>query len=162
MGLLRFLRSLRETAPAAAEARAAAVHQRVAELTADEAEAEVRDCITMGDPFHATAGLSTDAWSGSKDVPAEVRALFGSYQQVAAGGMQLRRLDVRPYSRDQSFIRIGSDLEHADVVVRRSDGRVFVIEDDDKPELDLSDAHATVWHYLLEVAEHTRGQPSRE
>jgi hypothetical protein len=38
---------------------------------------------------------------------------------------------------------------------------VFVIEDDAAPMLDLSDEHTTVWHYLLEVSEHARGQRSR-
>jgi hypothetical protein len=161
MGILSFLRSLRETTPAAVTARAEAVHRRVAALSADDAESEVRDRVMMGEPFHATSGLATDTWPGKEELPAAVRSLFSTYQDIAAGGMQLRRIDVQPYARDTSYLRIGSDIEHADVVVRKDDGRLFVIEDDGAPEPDLSDEHSTVWHYLLEVAEHTRGGRSR-
>jgi hypothetical protein len=75
--------------------------------------------------------------------------------------MHVGRAEVAPYIRDDAFIRLGSDLEHADVVVRRRDQRVFVIEDDGASQLDLSDEHQTVWHYLLDVAEHTRPDSPR-
>ena len=157
MGLFSFFRSLRASSPAAVQARVDAVHRRVASLDVASAESEVRDAVMMADPFHAEEPSSRSAWTPDADLPASVRSLFRTYERIAAGGMQLGRADVAVYDRDPSFIRIGSDLEHADVVVRRSDGRVFVIEDDGKLDLDLSDEHASVWHYLLEVAEHTRG-----
>lgn len=161
MGLLAFLRSLRDSSQAAVQTRVDAIHHRVASLDAASAESEVRDAVMMADSFHAEQPSSRSVWTPDADLPATVRSLFRTYERIAAGGMQLRRADVRSYARDSSFIRIGSDLEHADVVVRQSDGRVFVIEDDGRLDLDLSDEHATVWHYLLEVAEQTRGDTSR-
>jgi hypothetical protein len=56
----------------------------------------------------------------------------------------------------QELVRMGTDIEHAEVVVR-ADGTVFVVDDDGQSSPDLSDAYPSVWHYLLEVAEHTRG-----
>jgi len=161
MGILSFLRSLKESSPAAVHARANAVHRRVAALDAAEAEAEVRDRVMMADPFYAEQAPVEQTWSAPEGVSTEVRSLFSTYATIAAGGMQLRREDVGSYLRDPQFVRIGSDLEHADVVVRINDGRVFVIEDDGTPLPDLSDEHATVWHYLLEVSEHARGHRSR-
>ncbi len=73
--------------------------------------------------------------------------------------MRLARSEMSVYARDPAYHRIGMDLEHADVVVRQLDGRVFVIEDDGQPQPDLSDDYPSVWHYLLEVAEHTRRGP---
>jgi len=157
MGLFSFLRSLKESSPAAVHARVDAVHRRISALSAADAEAEVRDRVTMADPFHAEQAPVQQTWSAPEGVSAEVRSLFATYAVIAAGGMQLRREDVGPYVREPQFVRIGTDVEHADVVVRISDGRVFVIEDDGAPLADLSDEHATVWHYLLEVSEHARG-----
>ena len=161
MGLFSFLRSLKESSPAAVHARVEAIHRRVSALSAAEAEAEVRDRVMMGDPFHTEQAPVDQTWIAPEGVSTEVRSLFSTYAYISAGGMQLSRSDVGPYSRDPQFVRIGSDVEHADVVVRSSDGHIFVIEDDGEPQADLSDEHLTVWHYLLEVSEHARSKRSR-
>src|SRR5215207_2966717 len=121
MGFLSFLRSLKESSPSAVRARVDAIHQRVSTLNAGEAESEVRDRIMMADPFHAEQAPVELPWGAPELLPTEVRSLFLSYSAISVGGMQLRREDVGLYVRDPRFVRIGSDIEHADVVVRNTD-----------------------------------------
>lgn len=67
--------------------------------------------------------------------------------------MRLARDSIAPFARDAGFLRIGSDIDEADVVLRRSDGQVFVMEKG--PGLDgLDDPYMSVWHYILEVDAH--------
>lgn len=161
MGLFGLLRALKQTSPAALAGRVEAVHARVSAMSVDAAEAEVRDCVMMGDPFRATAEPpTTNEAALLHALPSTVQALFTTYRDVEAGGMRLARSDIGVFVRDPAYHRIGVDLEHADVVVRQRDGHVFVIEDDGQPQPDLSDEYPSVWHYLLEVAEHTRYGPT--
>ena len=105
MGLLSFLRSLKESSPAAVHERVDAIHRRISALDAAEAEAAVRDRVMTAAPFHAVQAPLEHRWSAPEGVSVEVRSLFATYAEIAAGGMQLRREDVGPYARDPRFVR---------------------------------------------------------
>jgi hypothetical protein len=158
MGLLQFLRSLGSSSRAELNERVEAVHRRVSTMSTEDAESCVRDYVMMGD-LHAVASPGTEPHT--LDLPPGVRALFRTYEMISAGGMELRRAEVSPYPRDQSLVQIGTDIDGVAVVVRPADGYVFVIEDDGQEVPDMTDAYPSVWHYLLEVAEHTFGHKSR-
>ena len=159
MGLISFfLRTLRGPTPSAQKARVDAIHARIGQLTNAAAERSARDGLRRRAPFRATESStgSVDAERIAR-LPKDLGSLLGEYSTIELGGMQIERSAVRAYDRHSEWVQIGTDLEHAAIVVRPMDGHIFVIEDDGAPEPDLSDEHPSIWHYLLEVAEHTTG-----
>jgi hypothetical protein len=157
MGLISFFRSLRDTSPSAAQARADAIHLRVSRLSSAEAELQARERILKRDPFRSSDAAPNDVKpAGFALLPSDLRSLLGQFRQIELGGMQIDRAEIAPYHRHSGWVRIGSDLEHAAIVVRPADGHVFVIEEDGSGEPNLADEYASIWHYLLEVAEATQ------
>jgi hypothetical protein len=140
--------SAKKVPPAAGQV---AVHA----MTGRQAQEEARAILDSSTPFQVTRGpLSAKERSLRGELPGDVYSFFSRYQEVAGGGAHLARSEIAPFARDPSFIRLGSDLENADVVVRKSDGRVFVFEKGGTIPGD-EDAYQSIWHYVLEVASHT-------
>ena len=159
MGLVSFFRALRDSSPSAAKARAAATHFRIGQLTIAEAERRARDRILKRDPFRTSeatpSGVEAERLA---TLPDELRSLLRTYREIEAGGMRIERTEIGAYNRRPEWVQIGTDLEHAAIVARPTDGYIFVIEDDGSAELDLVDEYPSIWHYLLEVAENTTGR----
>jgi hypothetical protein len=158
MRFIEFMRSFGRLSRDELRERVEAVHNRVSTMSSDDAESAVRDYVMMGD-LHAVQ--SPGAAPDDLNLHSTVRSLFTAYKMISGGGMELRRAEVCPYSRDRSLVQIGTDIDGAAVVVRPVDGRVFVVEDDGQNDIDLTDAYPSVWHYVLEVAEHTFPNKSR-
>jgi hypothetical protein len=129
-------------------------HIRINALRIDQAESEARELLTLPTPFQTIreALLGRDR-SRLDGLPAEVAAFFSAYSEVSGKGMRLARSEIGPFEPDPAFTRIGSDIENAPVIVRKTDGRVFVVEEGQATRY-LDDPYQSVWHYVLEVASH--------
>lgn len=160
MGLLSFLRALRASSPRAVGARLEALTAGVHALPEAEARDAVRRHLAAGDVFRAERSRARPLEERRLEgAPAAVRELFGEYRLIALGGMRLDRDEVAPWERAAGHLRIGADLEHADVVVRLADAHVVVSEDDGESVPNVEDAHPSIWHYMLDVVAATRGAP---
>jgi hypothetical protein len=152
MGLRALIRSLRTSTPAHVERRIADVDRRVRAHSEAEARRAVLALIAAGDRFHveplAPGDVPRDVL---RDAPPAVQELFATHRRIALGGMELRTELVEAWRRDAAFHCIGTDLDHADVVVRRDDGSLAIVEDDGAASPAFDDVHASVWHYLLTV-----------
>lgn len=139
------------------QARATALvdsnYERVNTLSRAEAEREARALLESSVPFEAAREpLLAKERSLVQQLPADAASFFTSWSAVAGGGMRLARSEIRPFQGDSSCIRIGADVENADIIVRKTDGHVFVVESGDAAASD--EGYLSIWHYLLEVAVH--------
>ena len=157
MGLLNFIRRLRNTSPGAVQARLDAATARIHSMPLADAEQAFTEEALSGALFRIDRTPSTTAEASAVGhLPPQARRFFEAYRSVQTNSMQLSRTEVGPHEQAPGWFTVGSDLEHADVIVRLSDGLVAVVEGNEAPELDLSDAHPSLWHYLLIVAEMSR------
>jgi hypothetical protein len=157
MGIMSFLHSLRSSSPKAVQARLDALTHRIHAL--DDAGAEQafsRICATETLFRLDRTPLSPDEIIMLTQLPRRTRTFFEEYRGVETNSMRIARQEIGSYKRDAAWWRIGSDIEHADVVVRESDGLVAIIEDDGASTLNLEDNHPSIWHYLVFVAECSR------
>lgn len=128
--------------------------ERIGALSLAEAESAARELLQTGAPFEAVREplLARDR-SRLDALPRSAQSFFSVYAEVAGNGMRLSRASVAPWTKDPSYVRVGSDIDDAEVVVRASDDQVFVVEKDANSP-DVSDPYVSVWHYVLEVATH--------
>ena len=151
MGLRDFIRSFRDSSPAAVKRRMAEVRERLQAMSVDEARAGVEAVLTRPDHFRVTrVPLADTGVALLLSLPNETQRLFREIASVEAGGFAVSRESIGPLARDQRFIKIGVDLEHADVLVDRDD-HIITSEDDGRPVPDSEERSRSIWHHLLEV-----------
>jgi hypothetical protein len=154
MGLRTWLSELRSTSPRQVQLRVDAIAQRIASLSLEEARRAVEELLLKGSLFRCVrVPPSPEEAELVAEIHGSARELFLEYKSVETNSIQLHRGDIRPYPRGTGLTAIGTDLEHAIVVVEQTTGTVAVIEDDQEPNPDLSDSYPSIWHYLLFVAE---------
>ena len=83
-------------------------------------------------------------------VPADIREFLDQYSYVEAGGAIIDSSITGPAPDFPDSLVIGSDIEHADLILR-SDGTVFVADTDTREGLATPFSYPSLWHYLLEV-----------
>ncbi len=89
-------------------------------------------------------------------LPPVLRQFFDEYRVVESNAMSVASEEMSAWARDADFVRVGFDLEHADVVVHRREDTVYVVEDDGRAVPNLENPLPTIWHYLVYVVETSR------
>src|SRR5690349_14975370 len=118
MRLFSFLQRLRATTPSAIATRLAAIDAEVGRLSPTQAQSAAEGLLARG-AFRVTPGAAGLPAAGPA-LPADVATVFGRHASLSLGGMQLDRTLVAPWARAPGYLRIGTDMEHADVVFRLS------------------------------------------
>ena len=155
MGLKDWWASLKRSAPAAVQQRLDAVTAEVRAMTPDTLRAFIAQEVASG-RFRAAAATGTVDTPELQPLGPITQQFFSQYKSLASPSMRVATDEVGPLARDPRYVRIGGDLEHADVLVRPGDDTILVAEDDGGPIGMPDDSHPTIWHYLAVVARTSR------
>ena len=132
--------------------RLSAIEARLADLPTDSARTEVRRYLAAADVLRAVPSSEPPGAVGTA-IPPVLSAFFGEFSAVETSSMRVAFAELSTWPRDAAFVRIGFDLDHADVVVHRHEDTVYVVEDDGRDVPNLENPLRSVWHYLILVVE---------
>ena len=125
----------------------AEIHE-VAKMSDDEARRTVEALIRDPDRFQISS--ATLPWS--PDVHATVSTLLKDIEELRAtrGELVIARELVQPVETMPAWDRVGTDVEHLDIIVNRETGRVLEF-DGDKSALDGLVEYPSVFHFIVKV-----------
>lgn len=79
---------------------------------------------------------------------------FESARQIK-GETFLDRNQIGPSSLRVGFLKIGTDIEHAEIVVRTNDDRIYAIDGTEQEDRSLEEEFPTIYHYILAYGDHS-------
>ena len=155
MGIADWLRDVWATRPSRIEARTAELEASIAALSLDDAEARVVSALG--------ALPEGNVWSEPVDpaalerLPPAARRIFTRFPRIEIGGAALGGASLTLHDAPPGRVVVGSDLEHATVLVATEEETTWVVEDAPEGEgEDRPEPYASVAHYLLVVLETTK------
>jgi hypothetical protein len=80
-----------------------------------------------------------------------LRQFFSRFEKVTEikGETSLDRSEIRPSSLHEGFIKIGTDIEHAEIVARSKEDVVYVIDGTESEGPQVEEGFPTIYHYLV-------------
>jgi hypothetical protein len=90
-----------------------------------------------------------------------VRDLFARFRTIGIGESCLDRSVVGPSTEHPGFVRIGSDIEFAEVLIRPGEEPVFTLDPTPSPDVS-KESVPSAYHWLLMVAQACAGPTSRQ
>jgi hypothetical protein len=81
-----------------------------------------------------------------------LRELFSRYETIEAiyGDARLGRREIAPSELDSRFIRIGTGIEHTQLVVKPGEEIVYVIDGSETTDDELKEnSYPSIYHWLL-------------
>jgi len=128
-----------------------ALEDEIFRMPLDDARLQVDRLLSRSD-FYSRVVLANSALSISPDLdmPQTVREFFDRYERMEElnGDGRLDRSDLGRSAIDGRFIKIGTEIESSEIVVRPGAQTVYVIdsaENVDSPE----EHYPSVYHYIL-------------
>lgn len=83
-------------------------------------------------------------------IPPAVQELFGMYESIASGGIELSALMIGDSAYRPGFTKIGGGNDGTEIVVVSStDERVWEVEGGDPEEEFQAGGYPSIWHYLV-------------
>lgn len=160
MGLRSWIRSYVFPSHAATEARLAEIERRLSALSVEEARRLAEATLAQRDVFLVERSApSIQEIDGLQRLPPVAREFFETYARIESAGMQLDRRCIAPFDRGRDYLRIGADIDHADVILNIATDHVSVVEDDGRDSPNLEETHTSIWHYLLYLDENLKPGP---
>jgi hypothetical protein len=133
------------------------MHKKVSDLQGlPLAEAKRRALEALEDPSRFECVREPAAGSLRADLPGLVRELFStcSTVQAVAGEARLSREEVGPARFRQGFLRIGTNLDDTELVVRPGEEPVYEIDGSEADAREVEQGGIpTVYHWILVTAE---------
>jgi hypothetical protein len=113
-------------------------------------EAAKRKALTLiSDTKRFRTKPASSQWDNviAKQLGPATASFFDAYESVEEIGREFAvgRAAVRASSLRQGFLRIGSDFESSELVLRPGEDRVFIVTD---PEHDLDSGSTTIFHAI--------------
>lgn len=80
-----------------------------------------------------------------------LRQFFSRFEKVTEikGETSLDRGEIRPSTLRDGFIRIGTDIEHAEIVARSAEDVIYVIDGTEPEGPQVEEGFPTIYHYLV-------------
>ena len=133
------------------------MHQAVADIKGlPLAEAKRRALAALADPSRFECVREPVAGALPGDLPSLVRELFSTYSSVkaVAGEAHLSREQAGPARYRRGFVRIGTNLDDTELVVRPGEEPVYEIDGSEADEREIEQGGIpTVYHWILVTEE---------
>jgi hypothetical protein len=125
----------------------AQVRKLVFGLSLDNAKERAERVLQQGGSFSVTRSHGSTRPELFQDLAPSLQQFFGAYERVqqTRGDARLDASVIGPSNVDRGYIRIGEDLDLAEVLVRPGDDRVFETEPGNRPALEAP----SVWHWIV-------------
>jgi len=80
-----------------------------------------------------------------------LRQFFSRFEKVTEikGETSLDRGEIRPSTLREGFIKIGTDIEHAEIVARSKEDVIYVIDGTEPEGPQVEDGFPSIYHYLV-------------
>jgi hypothetical protein len=80
-----------------------------------------------------------------------LREFFSRFEKVTEikGETSLDRSEIRPSTLREGFIKIGTDIEHAEIVARSKEDVIYVIDGTEPDGPQAEEGFPTIYHYLV-------------
>lgn len=80
-----------------------------------------------------------------------LRQFFSRFEKVTEikGETSLDRGEIRPSTLREGFIKIGTDIEHAEIVARSKEDVIYVIDGTEPEGPRVEDGFPSIYHYLV-------------
>jgi hypothetical protein len=80
-----------------------------------------------------------------------LRQFFSRFEKVTEikGETSLDRSEIRPSTLREGFIKIGTDIEHAEIVARSKEDTIYVIDGTEPEGPQAEEGFPTIYHYLV-------------
>ncbi len=118
-----------------------------------EARAQVESLLADPDKFECIKAPPADPDVLESLAPG-LRAFFTTYERVRIlhGDTDLDRGSIGPSTLNARYLRIGSDVEHTELVVEPGEETVFEIDGSERSESEMQ-AYPSIYHSLLSLAQ---------
>jgi len=118
-------------------------------LSLREAEEKALTLLLDGEKFRIVEKPApTDALHSLGPV---LRGFFLRFERVTEikGETSLDRREVGPSTLREGFLRIGTDIEHAEIVARPKEDVIYVIDGTEPEGPQVEEGFPTIYHYLV-------------
>jgi hypothetical protein len=136
--------------------RAERLEREVSALSLDEAKRRALELVDGGRYFRAVKrSLTSEEESSLRPLPRELALLLRVFATIAMirGDQRIGRDHLGPSEQREGFLRIGLDMNFAEVAVRAGDEAIYVLAPGEEPALEAPSIH----HWLILLARLSEG-----
>jgi|GEM_PF-3849457 len=135
-----------------AEKNLIARSEELEQLTLDQVQSRVEDIFSQGSRFFVEPAHSVSA--ASSDLGPIAGKFFSKYKTIRSrnGGFQLSLNDIKPSEYLSGFLSIGHS-EDWDIVLRRNDDQIFVVEGSEVRPSEMEVHFPSIYHLILDEAD---------
>lgn len=146
-GLVRLMRVRRESNRVYQQA----AQQLAAARALSQTEAEVRALNLLSDPRLYRIVENPIRGDSLASLGPGLQKFFSRFETVREikGETSLDRNQIGTSNLCEGFLRIGTDMEHTEIVVRPNEDTIYVIDGTEPEEVPLEEGFPTIYHYIV-------------
>ena len=125
--------------------------QLAAARTLSQTEAEVRALNLLSDPKLYRIVEKPIRGDSLASLGPGLQKFFSRFETVREikGETSLDRNQIGTSNLSEGFLRIGTDMEHTEIVVRPNEDTIYVIDGTEPEEVPLEEGFPTIYHYIV-------------
>jgi len=118
-------------------------------LSPREAEEKALTLLLDGDKYRIVERPApTDALSSLGPALRQFFSRFESVKEIR-GETALDRGEIGPSTLRAGFIKVGTDIEHTEIVARPKEDLIYVVDGTEPIDLQVEEGFPTIYHYLV-------------